>query len=54
MSVRSAFLESEGRYERLFATTPPSSTILQFTERVVMRKGALRQAGSKYLDDDGK
>lgn len=38
MIVRSAFLESVGRYERLFSQTPPSD-ILQFVERVPMVKG---------------
>lgn len=43
--VRAAFLESVGRYERLFAQTPPSH-VLQFTERVVMHKGRLAPEGS--------
>ena len=43
--VRSAFLESVGRYEHLFAVRPPSH-VLQFTERVVMRKGKLSAKGS--------
>lgn len=43
--VRAAFLESVGRYERLFASAPPSH-VLQFTERVVMHKGKLSAAGS--------
>lgn len=47
MLVRTSFLESEGRYKRLFARTPPSH-ILQFVERVVMLKGRLVRAG----DDD--
>lgn len=45
MIVRSAFLESVGRYERLFSVTPPSA-VLQFTERVVMHKGKLSPDGS--------
>lgn len=36
--LRSAFLESIGRYERLFEQRPPSN-ILQFAERVPMVKG---------------
>lgn len=36
--VRSAFLESVGRYERLFSKRPPSA-VLQFVERVPMVKG---------------
>lgn len=43
--VRSAFLESVGRYERLFSKSPPSH-VLQFTERVVMHKGRLAPEGS--------
>ncbi|SMO98978.1 hypothetical protein SAMN06265173_14824 [Thalassovita litoralis] len=43
--VRAAFLEGQGRYDRLYARTPPSD-ILQFTERVVMHKGWLSPDGS--------
>lgn len=43
--VRSAFLESVGRYERLFDRNPPSH-VLQFSERVVMHKGRLAPEGS--------
>lgn len=42
--VRSAFLEGEKRFERLFNPTPPDY-ILQFSERVVMLRGRLVQAG---------
>lgn len=45
MIVRTAFLEGQGRYERLFATNPPSH-VFQFTERVVMHKGRLAPEGS--------
>ena len=45
MIVRAAFLESVGRYERLFAATPPNF-VLQFSERVVMHKGRLAPEGS--------
>jgi hypothetical protein len=45
MIVRAAFLEGQGRYERLFSVTPPSY-VLQFTERVVMHKGRLAPEGS--------
>ncbi len=37
--VRTAFLESAGRYERLFSKHPP--VVLQFVERVPMVKGRL-------------
>lgn len=43
--VRAAFLEGQGRYERLFSKNPPSH-VLQFTERVVMHKGRLAPEGS--------
>lgn len=45
MIVRAAFLEGQGRYERLFSKNPPSH-VLQFTERVVMHKGRLAPEGS--------
>lgn len=45
MIVRAAFLEGQGRYERLFSMTPPRY-VLQFTERVVMHKGRLAPEGS--------
>lgn len=38
--LRSAFLESVGRFERLFSARPPSD-VLQFAERVPMVKGRL-------------
>lgn len=43
--VRSAFLETVGRYDRLFSKTPPA-VVLQFSERVVMHKGKLVEKGS--------
>lgn len=43
--VRTAFLESVGRYKTLFSDAPPTD-ILQFTERVVMHKGKLSEKGS--------
>lgn len=45
MIVRSAFLESVGRFLRIFSINPPSH-VLQFTERVVMHKGRLAPEGS--------
>lgn len=45
MLVRSSFLESVGRYERLFRDTPPAF-VLQFTERVVIHKARLSATGS--------
>ncbi len=43
--VRTAFLESVGRYQSLFSRSPPSH-VLQFAERVVMHKGRLAPEGS--------
>jgi hypothetical protein len=43
--VRTAFLESAGRYAGLFRKTPPSD-ILQFTERVPMHRGRVEEHGS--------
>ena len=43
--VRTAFLESVGRYERLFEPHLPAF-ILQFCERVPMHRGRLEQHGS--------
>jgi hypothetical protein len=40
MLTRTVFLESVGRYERLFSKTPPTITA-QFSERVPMVKGRL-------------
>lgn len=45
MLVRSAFLEGQGRYQRLFSSAPPT-LVLQFSERVVMHKGRLAPEGS--------
>lgn len=43
--VRTSFLESVGRHERLFTKTPPT-VIAQFAERVPMVKGRLTATGS--------
>lgn len=43
--LRMAWLESEGRYERVFRRMPPS-TIALFVERVPMHKGRWDPAGS--------
>ena len=45
MIVRTAFLESVGRYENLFKLNPPT-IVAQFTERVPMVKGRLTAKGS--------
>jgi len=45
MLVRTVFLESIGRYERLFKDTPPAK-FAQFTERVPMVKGRLDKTAS--------
>ena len=43
--VRTTFIESVGRYNRLFSITPPS-VFAQFVERVPMVKGRLDQSAS--------
>lgn len=50
MLVRSAFLEGEGRYLKLFKPYPPRIT-LQFVERVSMFKGRVRDPSVKYWDE---
>ncbi|HVT83088.1 MAG TPA: SAM-dependent methyltransferase [Phycisphaerae bacterium] len=45
MLTRTVFLESSGRYERLFRDTPPT-VVAQFVERVPMVKGRLDQRAS--------
>jgi hypothetical protein len=45
MLVRTVFIESVGRYERLFLPFPPSK-FAQFTERVPMVKGRLDKKAS--------
>lgn len=45
MLVRTSFLESTGRYSRLFSQQPPTD-ILQFSERLPMHKGRLLANGS--------
>lgn len=43
--VRTAFLESVGRYASLFSRRPPKA-VLQFTERVPMHRGRVVENGS--------
>lgn len=43
--ARLSFLETVGRYHRLFSPTPPSF-VLPFTERVPIHKGKLTKTGS--------
>ena len=45
MLTRTVFIESVGRYERMFAPNPPSK-VAQFTERVPMVKGRLDKKAS--------
>jgi hypothetical protein len=45
MLVRTVFIESVGRYERLFKPMPPSK-VAQFTERVPMVKGRVDKKAS--------
>jgi len=46
--VRTAFLEGAERCLGLFAKCPPAA-VLQFSERVIMAKGRLRDPGVPYL-----
>ncbi|RYH04113.1 hypothetical protein EU805_01705 [Salipiger sp. IMCC34102] len=48
---RSAFVEGAQRHAELFSVYPPAH-ILQFTERVVLHKSAMRRAGDKWFDPD--
>jgi len=45
MLVRSAFLEGQDRFAKLWSQIPPTF-VLQFTERVVLLEGRLIQAGA--------
>jgi hypothetical protein len=45
MLTRTVFIESVGRYERLFSSTPPTA-FAQFTERVPMVKGRIDKKAS--------
>lgn len=45
MLVRTSFLESVGRYERLFSLTPPT-VVCQFVERLPMVKGRVDRKAS--------
>ena len=47
--VRSAFLEGVDRYNTLFSISPPT-LMAQFSERVIMHKGVLRDPSKEYLD----
>jgi hypothetical protein len=45
--VRSAFLEGTDRYNTLFSISPPT-IVAQFSERVIMHKGVLRDPSKLY------
>ena len=49
MFVRTAFLESVGRYRALFKESPPNF-VWQFSERVIIAKGLCRDPEVKYWD----
>lgn len=53
MLVRLNFAEGQKRFDQLFSVRPPS-TILQFSERVVMSKGVPRDPSVKYWDASAK
>lgn len=48
--VRSAFLEGVDRYNMLFSISPPT-LVAQFSERVIMHKGVLRDPSKEYFDE---
>jgi hypothetical protein len=48
--VRSAFLEGVDRYHTLFSISPPT-LVAQFSERVIMHKGVLRDPSTEYFDE---
>jgi hypothetical protein len=48
--VRNAFLEGVERYQELFSKTPPT-TYAQFSERVIMTKGIVRDPAKEYWDE---
>src|SRR5262249_19635105 len=50
MLTRTVFIESVGRYERLFKISPPSR-VAQFTERVPMVKGRVDKKASTATGD---
>lgn len=51
--VRQSFLESEGRYKTLFSVNPPS-IYAQFSERVIITKGIVRDPALKYWDEQAQ
>lgn len=48
--VRTSFLEGVGRYDGIFKSNPPSVTA-QFSERVILSRGAPRDPAVKYFDE---
>jgi hypothetical protein len=50
MLVRTSFLEGKGRYYKLFEPHPPA-IIAQFSERVIMHQGTLRDPDVEYFDE---
>jgi hypothetical protein len=48
--VRSGFLEGQDRYHNIFGKLPPT-IIAQFSERVIMHKGTLRDPDKLYFDE---
>lgn len=49
--VRTSFLEGQGRYERLYRVRPPT-LIYQFTERIILTKGIVRDPDVAYWDPE--
>ncbi len=53
MLVRMQFLEGATRYRKLFSLTPPT-IIAQFTERLILTKGIVRDPSKEYWDDEAQ
>lgn len=51
MLVRTGFLEGIDRYQNLFRVSPPS-VIAQFSERIILTKGIVRDPNKAYWDDE--
>jgi len=51
MFVRTSFLESQDRYEKIFSVRPPT-IIAQFVERIILTKGIVRDPSKPYWDPE--
>ncbi len=51
--VRTSFLEGQDRYKEIFQPCPPTM-IFQFSERIVLTKGIVRDPEVSYFDQEAK